>query len=146
MSESNFSPRWKLRFRNFLLALSSLEASLDYRQGDLFEPKAAQLEMERQARIKTFEYTFELAWKTLKDLLEEEGNNDLTGSKSVIRLAAQVGILTDAHIWMDMVSDRNLTTHTYDLDLAKRVVLRITNEYRAAFISLATYLKDYDSK
>lgn len=143
-AESNSpQPRWKLRFRNYLSALQSLESSLDYRQGQLFEPTKAMLEMERQARIKAFEYTFELGWKTLKDLLEEEGNTELTGSKSVIRLAAQVGFLPEAQTWMDMVSDRNLTTHTYDLEIADRVVKRIENQYRNAFVQFALRLKAY---
>jgi len=145
VAEFESIPRWKLRFRNYQKALNSLEAALDYRQGQLFEPGPAQLEMEKQARIKAFEYTFELGWKTLKDLLEEEGNQNLTGSKSTIRLAAQLGFLPDAQIWMDMVADRNLTTHTYDLEVADRVVLRISNSYRTAFLKLLEGLSFYES-
>jgi nucleotidyltransferase substrate binding protein (TIGR01987 family) len=142
--ENEFAlPRWRLRFRNYLNALHSLESSLDYRQVQLFEPSKAQLEMELQARIKAFEYTYELGWKTLKDLLEEEGNTDVTGSKSVIRLAAQVGILPDSQIWLDMVADRNLTTHTFDQGIAERVVNRIANQYRKAFLALANRLNQY---
>lgn len=145
MEQPNLSgePRWRLRLRNYSRALASLESALDYRQGQLFEPGKAQLEMERQARIKAFEYTFELGWKTLKDLLEEDGNTGLTGSKSVIRLAAQVGFLPDAQIWMDMVADRNLTAHTYDPGIAERVLGRIAGSYREAFVRLHQYLNNH---
>lgn len=144
MQKENSSPRWKLRLKNYLQALTSLQGTLDYRQGQIFEPGKMQLEMERQACIKSFEYTYELGWKTLKDYLEEAGNSDLPGSKSVIRLAVKEGIIPemDAQIWMDMVGDRNLTTHTYDLEIAARVVGRITKDYRAAFERLANHLKE----
>lgn len=52
--------RWQQRFSNFQLALSQLET--------FFEPPELN-GREQQGLIKAFEYTFELAWNSLRDLL-----------------------------------------------------------------------------
>jgi len=56
--------RWLQRFSNFIKALSQLER---------FVQKEDLNEMEEQGLIKSFEYTYELAWKTLQDLMKEKG-------------------------------------------------------------------------
>jgi hypothetical protein len=53
--------RWEQRFSNFRKALSQLTRFIE--KGDLSE-------LEQQGLIKAFEYTFELAWNTMKDYLE----------------------------------------------------------------------------
>ena len=52
--------RWQQRFSNFQLALSQLET--------FFEPPDLN-GREQQGLFKAFEYTFELAWNSLRDLL-----------------------------------------------------------------------------
>jgi len=66
--------RWQQRFSNFQLALSQLET--------FFEPPELN-EREQQGLIKAFEYTFELAWNSLRDLLRSRGNENLLGSRAM---------------------------------------------------------------
>jgi len=66
--------RWQQRFSNFQLALSQLET--------FFEPPELN-GREKQGLIKAFEYTFELAWNSLRDLLRSRGNENLLGSRAM---------------------------------------------------------------
>jgi nucleotidyltransferase substrate binding protein (TIGR01987 family) len=102
----NQDVRWKQRFDNLKKAFAQLEKAVQ--QGEFNE-------LERQGLIKAFEYTYELAWNTLKDFLMEKGNKDLMGSKDTIRLAFQLELIDDGDLWMEMVKSRNLTSHTYNI-------------------------------
>ena len=64
--------------------------------------------------IKRFEYTYELAWKTLQDLLKEKGYSDIAGPRPVIEQCLEDGILGNGEVWMRMIKSRNLTAHVYD--------------------------------
>jgi nucleotidyltransferase substrate binding protein (TIGR01987 family) len=66
----------------------------------------------RDAAIKRFEYNFELAWKCVKHcaLAEGEGCNS---PKSAFKVAFKLGWIKDEGVWLDMLDDRNQTTHTY---------------------------------
>ncbi|SHJ57331.1 nucleotidyltransferase substrate binding protein, HI0074 family [Paramaledivibacter caminithermalis DSM 15212] len=59
------------------------------------------------------EYTFELAWKTMKDYLEQEGF-DVKSPRKTIQTAFQIQLITDGHLWIDALEKRNLMEHTYD--------------------------------
>lgn len=90
-------------------------------------------DLEQQGLIQGFEYTHELAWKTLKDFLEHRGTEALYGSKDVTRQAFRLGLIEDGDIWMDMIRDRNLTSHTYNEETAMEIVDAILKRYCAAF-------------
>ncbi len=64
-------------------------------------------------RFQNYEMTFELAWKLMKDYLELLGYT-VNSPRDVIKQALQATILEEGQLWMDALSDRNLTTHTYD--------------------------------
>lgn len=70
--------------------------------------------------IQRFEFALELFWKTLKRLLAEEGVETST-PKDTLRKAFQAGWLTDEAAWLQMLSDRNTTSHIYDEETAKRI-------------------------
>jgi nucleotidyltransferase substrate binding protein (TIGR01987 family) len=78
--------RWQQRFDNYCRALKQLTKFME--KGELNE-------LEEQGLIKSFEYTFELGWKVLKDLLEHQGLADLIGSRDAIREAFKQGLLGD---------------------------------------------------
>ena len=120
MSEDHADIRWQQRFANFNKAFSQLERFIF--QEDLNE-------MELQGLIKAFEYTYELGWKTLQDLLKEKGYLDITGPKPVIEQSFQDGYIADGKGWMRMHKSRNLTSHTYDEQTAIEIVNGIRNEY-----------------
>jgi nucleotidyltransferase substrate binding protein (TIGR01987 family) len=73
--------------------------------------------------IQRFEYTFELAWKTLKDYLEHSGIvlPQIT-PKAVLKAAFAAKLIEDGQIWMDMLSHRNLRSHTYDCEKFEEAV------------------------
>ena len=86
--------------------------------------------------IKAFEYTYELAWTTLKDFLEYRGQVELYGSRDVFRRAFQLGLLYDGELWMDMLKSRNRTSHTYNEETAREICLAVKTEYYPAFAGL----------
>ena len=86
-------------------------------------------EKDMAAIIHAFEYTFELWWKALQRYLETIGTMEQYGSSSVIKTAIQYKILQDEYEWMDMLRDRNLTSHTYKEDIAKDIYERIKTKH-----------------
>ncbi|NBP98199.1 MAG: nucleotidyltransferase [Synechococcaceae bacterium WBA_2_066] len=123
--------RWQQRFSNFQLALSQLET--------FFEPPELN-EREQQGLIKAFEYTFELAWNSLRDLLRSRGNENLLGSRDTLREAFRLGLIANGEAWMLMIQDRNLTSHTYNRSTADAISLNIIGTYMNCFVDLRSTL------
>lgn len=125
--------RWMQRFQNYQKALAQLSR---------FMEKKALNEMEEQGLIQAFEYTFELAWKTLQDFLEEtSGYLNIKGPRPVIMQAFQDGYITNGEKWMEMLLDRNRTTHTYNEKIAHEIIKAIKNDYFDLFIHLKDKLQ-----
>src|SRR5687767_13840527 len=100
--------RWLQRCNNFNKALHQLEQAINLaKQRNLSE-------LEMQGLIQAFEYTHELAWKTLKDFLADKGNNEIYGSKDATKQAFKLGIIENGQAWMNMIIHRNQTVHTYN--------------------------------
>ena len=115
--------RWQYRFSNFSRAYSLLREALE----NGVEP-LNQLELE--GVIQRFEYTFELSWNLLKDRLEYDGVVLATVTpRNVIREAYSAKLIADCETWIDMLTDRNLMSHTYDFDRFKAVVENIHSRY-----------------
>ncbi len=131
--EENKDIRWQQRFSNFNKAFDQLQRFV--RHHDLNE-------MEIQGLIKAFEYTFELSWKTLQDLLKEKGYFDIIGPKPVIEQSFQDGYISDGKGWMRMHKSRNLTSHTYDEDTAREIVTSIRDDYFVLFGQLQKRLEE----
>lgn len=119
--------RWLQRFSNFNKALSQLEK---------FKNKESLNELEEQGLIKAFEYTFELAWKTLQDLLREKGYEDITGPKPVIDQCFLDGYIIDGEGWVKMQKSRNLTSHTYNEETADEIASAVLSLYYPLFKDL----------
>ena len=109
--------RWRQRFSNFKKAFEQLTKFIE--KGDLNE-------FEKQGIIQCFEYTYELAWNTLKDFLENQGYS-IIGPRAAITKAFEVGLIKDGHLWMKMLTNRNLTSHTYNEELTDEIVGFIYN-------------------
>lgn len=84
-------------------------------------------DVERDALIQRFEFSFEILWKCAKEYLYTEEGIDAASPKKVIRYCRELGILDEEQTVqaLQMADDRNLTTHTYDESFAKAVVERI---------------------
>lgn len=123
--------RWQQRFGNYRRALAQLETFM--------EPPCLNAR-EQQGLIKAFEYTFELAWNTLRDLLRSQGTADLLGSRDTLREAFRLGLLEDGEAWMLMIQDRNLTSHTYNRATADAIGAHIVERYLPCFQQLRSRL------
>ena len=111
--------RWKQRFENFNKSYTLLKK---YSSGPIVT------ELEKAGIIQFFEMTFELGWKVLKDYLESEGYI-VKSPRETIKQAFQVGIIENGHVWIDALSNRNLTTHIYDEELANKMTQEIIKIY-----------------
>lgn len=90
--------RWIQRFSNFKKAFKQLERFLKVEELN---------ELEQQGLIKSFEYTYELSWKTLQDLLKSKGYRDIYGPKPVIEQSFQDNYIEDGEKWLKMHLSRN---------------------------------------
>ena len=122
--------RWKQRFQNFDRAFVLLREALQRKPADLSS-------LEKEGVIQRFEYTFELAWKTLKDYLEEGGLiiAPLT-PRQVIKEAFGSKVLADGQVWIDMLDHRNLLSHTYDQSVFDQAVQAVADHYLPALALL----------
>jgi len=131
MSDANKDIRWKQRFQNYEKAYLLLERNLN-----IAEPS----EVERAGIIQFFEMAFELAWKLMKDYLEEEGFV-VNSPKEAIKQAFQSDIIKDGHAWIDALNDRKLTTHIYEEETAVIVTEKIKENYFPLLKKLCLYFQ-----
>jgi nucleotidyltransferase substrate binding protein (TIGR01987 family) len=109
MTDTIQTPRWHQRRDSFRRALGLLREPLQSRAIDSFSL------LEQQGLVQRFEFSIELTWKTLKDLLEFEGVDvQPVTPKTVIKMAFAAQYLADGQVWIDMIDDRNRLSHMYD--------------------------------
>ncbi len=97
-------------------------------------------ELGKDGVIQRFEFTFELLWKALKIYLEYQGIIAKTPRDSFVE-AFRIGLFNDEKIFLDMMEDRNSTSHIYDKETSKKVFNRIKNNYSSAITKLIEHLK-----
>ena len=114
--------RWKQRFDNLNRALAQLQSALEAHQA------MPENELIVIALIKAYEFSFELSWKTLKDLLAWNGI-DARLPREVLKQAFATGLIDEGQIWIDMLEQRNLMAHTYDQARALQAAELITSHY-----------------
>lgn len=128
--------RWKQRFSNFERALGLLEEALADGPGRLND-------LEKEGAVQRFEYTLELAWKTLKDFLEESGYRlEPVTPRAVVKQASEAGLLREGRVWMKMLELRNLLSHTYDQGIFEDAVATIGDDFLPALRAFHGKLKD----
>lgn len=126
--------RWQQRFQNFDRAIVLLREPIE--RG--VETLSA---LEREGTVQRFEFAVELAWKTLKDYLEAQGQVvDPVTPRHVIKVAFAARILGDGQVWIDMLNHRNLLSHTYDESTFEQAVRAIRDRYMAALEALHAWL------
>ena len=131
--------RWIQRLSNYTKALKRLKAAVE------IEKKRPLSDLEKQGMVQAFEFTHELAWKTLKDLLEHRGNSEIYGSKDASRKAFQLGLIENGEVWMDMIKNRNLSSHTYDEKTADKIVSAVCGQYIHEFIKMEERLTQLEN-
>jgi len=128
--------RWVQRFDNFSKAENTLSEMLDLYHGDK-NNKAYKL-----AVIQTFEMTVELVWKVLKDYLNFL-QYKIISPREAVKQAFAVELIDNGELWIAMIEDRNLTSHTYDETKADEIVQKIDTLY---FKELETFYNDFKGK
>lgn len=123
--------RWKQRFSNFEKAYLTLQGALA-----ITHPS----KVEEAGLIQIFEFTFELGWKTLKDLLESDGFSPKS-PRDTIKFAFSSEYISNGQGWLDALEKRNLMAHTYDEATAKIAVGLIKNHYALLLEELYRFLK-----
>lgn len=127
--------RWKQRFQNFDRAFVLLREALENGPDTLNQ-------LEKEGVIQRFEFSFELAWKTLKDFMEQDGFVFATiMPRQVLKDAFAAKILPDGQVWIDMLDHRNLLSHTYNLAKFEEAVKAIHERYLGAFDQLHEFLQ-----
>lgn len=120
------------RYSDYCKALKRLKEAL------LEEPT----EIVIDGTIQRYEFTFELAWKTLKDYLEYSGIVDNVASpRNIIQQAFQTKIIENGDIWIQMMLDRNALSHLYDEEKSREIYNNIKNKYIIQFEKLKEFLE-----
>ena len=82
-------------------------------------------DLERQGLIQAFEFIHELAWNTLKDFL-------------AARAAFAGELIEDGEAWMMMIEHRNESSHTYNDNVALKIMDAVLTRYVLAFETFQT--------
>ena len=143
--------RWQQRFSNYIKALTKLEQSVKYinatfiKDEDFLDDDELETtldEMIKEGLIQRFEYTHELAWNVMKDYAEYQGNFEIGGSRDATREAFQLKLISNGHVWMEMIKSRNETSHTYNENTANEIYSKILNNYFEAFLEFKTNMEE----
>ena len=116
---------WKQRFNNFEKSFNLLKSVFEEREINELSL------LEQEGVIQRFKYTYELAWKTLKDYLEYNGslNNIDISPRNIFKEAYSAKIIKSQDDFIDMMLSRNLLSHTYDFIKFKEIIIKIENHY-----------------
>jgi len=115
--------RWEQRFVNFNRAFAKLNAAIQ------LSDRESLSELEVEGLIQRFEYTYELAWKTLQDLIKVKGYIGISGPGAVLSQAFELGLIDNPEGWRRLKKSRELTSPTYDSGTAKEIYEDIKSEY-----------------
>ncbi|RUM59927.1 MAG: nucleotidyltransferase [Persephonella sp.] len=107
-----------LKIKNFERALSRLKEAVKHAKDDL----------DKDGVIQRFEFTVELLWKALKSILEYQGVECYT-PRNCIKEAFKSNIINDDEIFLDMLEDKNKSSHIYNENMSEEIFKRIKNVY-----------------
>jgi nucleotidyltransferase substrate binding protein (TIGR01987 family) len=98
-------------------------------------------EIVRDALIKRFEFTFEMAWRSVRRFLADRGEQVPDLAYAALQKGFQAGLIRDPDLWIRMRQNRNLTSHTYKEDVAREVAAFVRTEAVTAFEALLAALR-----
>ncbi|MCF2494356.1 nucleotidyltransferase substrate binding protein [Dyadobacter chenhuakuii] len=132
--------RWKQRFENYKKALAKLGEAVH------LDTQRALSELERQGVIQAFEFTHELAWKVMQDFFIYQGNSEIKGSRDATRQAFSVDLIMDGDNWMEMIKNRNLTSHTYNEEISEQIYKNIVGDFYPLFLAFQEKMESIIAK
>ena len=119
--------RYEERKQELMNATEKLKEALQEKENDIVI----------DGTLHRFEFTFELAWKTMKDYLEYSGIIDGIGSpREIIKTAFANGIIEDGEDWIKMMLARNSLSHLYDEVKSREIYIEIKDVYINLFEKL----------
>ncbi len=108
----------KLSYQNFAEAYKRLNEGVAIADNDLY----------KDGVIQRFEFTFELMWKTLRLFLMDQGIISQS-PKEALKAAFRYGLLSEQDVYLEMLEDRNITSHNYNLEKSEQIFNRIKIKY-----------------
>ena len=122
---------------HYLSALAQLEHAVAIYQ------KSNQDALYRDGLIQRFEFTVELAWKSLKEYLEDQGcTTPIATPRAVLKQAFAAGVIQNAEDWNKVITARNVTSHVYDEQTAIDVAEQISNDFLPLLQQLRAFYRD----
>jgi nucleotidyltransferase substrate binding protein (TIGR01987 family) len=138
MTDYNQDVRWQQRFSNYKKAVEKLSKAVEALKDNISKKnnnvKDIDL-LQREGLIQRFEYTHELAWNVIADYAKYQGYQDIKGSRDAVRYGLKANLIS-SNKWLNMIYDRNLTSHTYDDDNVYEIMIHIIQDYYPLFIDL----------
>ncbi|MGL4912300.1 MAG: HI0074 family nucleotidyltransferase substrate-binding subunit [Romboutsia sp.] len=87
-------------------------------------------EIVRDSLIQRFEFTYELTHKTLKEAMKYLGVTlENSFPRTIYKKAYVNNLISDDKVWINLLEDRNATSHIYNENLADEITNRIVNQY-----------------
>lgn len=126
--------RWRQRFDNLKRAVARFKEALQAVE------KEPENKLYKIALIGSFQFCFELSWKTLKDYLDYSGVS-ASLPREVIKQSFHFQLIDDGQIWIEMLEDRNLMAHVYDEKKAIEASRHIREKYFHAILKVHNFLK-----
>lgn len=126
--------RWLQRFDNYKKVLKTLLSDIELAT----ERKLS--DIEKRGLIQSFEYTYELAWNTIRDFYKSVGDNNIQGSIDAFKAAFNRELVSNETLLL-AVKSRQLTSHTYNIEITNKILNDIVNNYYDAFQELADNLQ-----
>lgn len=127
----------KIRIQSFLSAYKTFT--------ELMNGSMPRNTVTRDASIQRFEYTVDTCWKALKVILLEKHGVEANFPKDTMREAFRANIINNNPLWLQMIDDRNATSHIYNENLAEEIYSRFYH-YDRLLSELVSKLKDYEQK
>jgi nucleotidyltransferase substrate binding protein (TIGR01987 family) len=103
--------KFNIQLNQFKSAVAKLEEALKQPYNDFI----------RDSAIQRFEFSIDLAWKTVKSYLQEYKGLICNSPVDCLKEAYTQDILEYDEYWIELVKLRNLTSHTYNQELADEI-------------------------
>ena len=120
------------KIEHYISALAQLEQAVAIYQ-----------KSQQDGLIQRFEFTVELAWKSIKEYLEDQGSTTpIATPRAVLKEAFAAGVIQDAEEWNKIITARNITSHVYDEKTAEDVAAQICNDFLPLLKALGKFYRD----
>lgn len=134
-----YMSKFEKKYANLIKAIATLELVIDQER----ENQNEQINIVfRDSLIQRFEYCYELSWKTLREYMLCAGYEVGLSPRNVLEKAYQNSLIDNEEVWLDMISDRNISSHEYNENDVEDTAKRIKNNYILEFQALIQKLKE----